>query len=76
MDKTSKITDEYKPNEGVKVTVVNAPKEVEGKQYFTRTVTIKVDKGLSDEKLVFSNADEIEKFVNDVDFEDPQQQLV
>lgn len=67
---TEKTT--YEPNDLVKVTVQNKP--VEGGKY-ERKVSITVNCGFADEKLQFSTDEDIEKWVADISFEDPQQAL-
>lgn len=78
MDKSSKATDKYKPNKKVQVTVTNEPfvPEEGGQTHYDRTVTIKVKLGSSTEQLIFKNAEDIAKFVETVEFEDPQQSLL
>ncbi len=80
MKKNSKITDVYKPNSYVTVTVVNKPEiisdEDSGAVVYDATVTIKINAGKNRrDKLVFAEDDSIAKFIETVDFEDPQTQL-
>lgn len=71
---TEKIV--YEPNRGVKVTVENKPElEEAGVTRYKRKVTIVVEVGYSDQKLTFSKDEDIAKFVETIDFEDPQQEL-
>lgn len=78
IDKTSKVTDKYEPNDKVTVTVTNEPftPEEGGKTYYKSHVTLKVEAKTSDQPLTFKSADEIAKFFEDVDYEDPQQSLL
>lgn len=79
MKKSSKITDTYTPNKGVTVTVINKPIEDEdtGTVVYDRTVTVKIKAGrFAPERLVFDEEDSIAKFIEGVEFEDPQQSLV
>lgn len=78
MKKNGKIVDVYKPNNRVTVTVTNKQNESTdtGEITFDRTVVIKIkaDK-LAAEKLVFPEDDSIAKYVETVDFQDPQSEL-
>jgi len=77
MKRDSKTTDVYKPNKQVTVSVVNKPREDDGRTLFERTVTIKIKAGsFAEERLVFEEEDSIAKFIEKVDFEDPQTSLV
>lgn len=69
----------YKPNDKVQVTVTNTPAlDEEGVAVigYDRKVTIAIKHGYDDEKLTFNTDEDIEKFIEEVDFGDPQQQLV
>lgn len=77
MKKNSKITDIYKPNSYVTVTVVNKPEVIaddeEGQVVYDASVTIKINAGRNRrDKLTFAEEDSIAKFIETVDFEDPQ----
>lgn len=78
MNKETKLTDKYKQNKKVQITVVNEPfiPEEGGKTYYKRTVTLKVNAGTSEEQLSFNSADQIAKYFEDLDYEDPQQSLL
>ena len=66
----------YEPNEKIKVTVQNKPVFNEGAiDGYDRTVTIKINAGFDMNKLTFSTDEDIAKFIETVDFEDPQQAL-
>lgn len=68
---------EYKPNDKVTVSVTNKPVVDEGAvTEYKRTVTIKVEEGYDREKLVFGTDADIAKWIETVDFEDPQQSLL
>lgn len=43
---------------------------------YDRTVTIKIQLDKDKEKMVFDDDDSISKFVETVDFENPQQELI
>lgn len=76
MKHTSKIVDVYNPNKKVEVRVTNTPKyEDDTFVAYDRTVTIKIKVGTDKEKLTFVDDDSIAKFVETVEFEDPQQEL-
>lgn len=76
MKKTSKYVDVYNPNKQVQVTVTNSPKYEDDEFVdYDRTVTIKIRVGRDKEKLTFDKDDAIAKFVETVEFEDPQQSL-
>lgn len=69
----------YKPNEKVQVTVTNKPAlDEEGVAVigYDRTVAITIKAGYESDKLTFSTDEDIEKFIETVDFGDPQQSLV
>lgn len=79
MKKQSKITDVYTPNKSVTVTVNNKREEdlESGSVHYDRTVTIKIKAGkFAKEKLVFDQEDGIAKFIETIDFEDPQTSLL
>lgn len=78
MKKQSKISDVYTPNKNVTVTVNNKREEdlESGSVYYDRTVTIKIKAGkFAKEKLTFDEEDSIAKFIETIDFEDPQAEL-
>lgn len=78
MKKQSKIQDVYTPNKNVTVTVNNKREEdlESGSVHYDRTVTIKIKAGkFAKEKLVFDEEDSIAKFIETIDFEDPQSEL-
>lgn len=77
MKKKSKIVDTYTPNKQVMVTVTNTPKHDEEDNFidYDRTVTIKIKAGRDKDTLNFKSDDAIAKFVEKVDFEDPQTDL-
>lgn len=76
MKKTSKIVDVYNPNKSVEVRVTNTPKYEDEKFVdYDRTVTIKIRAGRDKEQLQFKEDDAIARFVETVDFEDPQTEL-
>lgn len=62
----------YEPNKVVKVTVVNKPVDVGGTMMYDRKVTITIDASASKDKLQFATDEDIAKWVEKVDFEDPQ----
>lgn len=74
MKKKSKIVDTYTPNKAVMVTVTNTPKHDEQDNFvdYDRTVTIKIKAGRDKDTLQFKTDDAIAKFIEKVDFEDPQ----
>lgn len=67
----------YQPNSRVKVTVQNKPEfeEDTGIVRYERKVTVAVDMGSSNEKIAFATDDEIAKFLENIDVEDPQLDL-
>lgn len=67
----------YQPNERVKITVNNTPEMADGvmTQRYGRKVTIAVEMGFSRDKISFSTTDDILKFIESIDVEDPQQEL-
>ena len=69
---TEKIV--YQPNSRVKVAVTNKPEfdEDAGITRYERSVSITVKVGYSDEKLTFSDDEDIAKWIETVDFDDPQ----
>ncbi len=77
MKKKSKIVDTYTPNKQVMVTVTNTPKHDEEDNFidYDRTVTIKIKAGRDKDVLNFKTDDAIAKFIEKVDFEDPQTDL-
>ena len=66
----------YQPNDKVTVTVANKPQESDGFVEYKRTVTIKIDEGWDSEKISFATDEDIAKYIETVDFEDPQQSLL
>ncbi|RTL04821.1 hypothetical protein EKK58_09355 [Candidatus Dependentiae bacterium] len=66
----------YEPNETVKVTVSNKPELNDEVTRYKRKVSIVVDLGYDKDKLSFSSDDEIAKFLENIDVEDPQQSLL
>lgn len=76
MKKTSKYVDVYGPNKQVLVRVTNTPKyEDDAFVDYDRTVTITIKAGRDKEQLKFAEEDSIARFVENIDFEDPQQSL-
>lgn len=73
---TEKIV--YQPNRRIKVTVTNKPEfdEEAGITRYERKVAITFDCGYSDEKIMFSDDEAIEKWISEQDFEDPQLSLL
>lgn len=73
---TEKIT--YEPNHNIKVAVSNVP--VYEKENvvigYNRTVTVTVNCGTDKEKLTFATDEDIQKWIDTIDFEDPQQSLL
>lgn len=78
MKKKSKIVDTYTPNKSVMVTVTNTPKHDDQDHFvdYDRTVTIKIKAGRDKDTLQFKKEDAIAKFIEKVDFEDPQTSLL
>lgn len=76
MKKSTKYVDTYTPNKQVLVTVTHKP-NFQDEEFvdFARTVTIKIRAGNHKDKLEFKEEDAIAKFVENVDFEDPQTNL-
>lgn len=77
MKKKSKIVDTYTPNKTVMVTVTNTPMHDEEDNFvdYNRTVTIKIKAGRNKDTLQFKKEDAIAKFIENIDFEDPQASL-
>lgn len=73
---TEKIV--YQPNRRIKVTVTNKPEfdEEAGITRYERKVAITFDCGYSDEKINFADDAEIQNWVEQQDFEDPQLSLL
>lgn len=73
---TEKIV--YQPNRRIKVTVTNKPEfdEEAGITRYERKVAITFDCGYSDEKIQFTDDAEIQNWVEQQDFEDPQLSLL
>jgi hypothetical protein len=65
----------YEPNENVKVAVENKPTEIGGSIVYAHKVTITINAGAGKDKLSFSTDEDIAKFVETIDFEDPQTAL-
>lgn len=77
MKRKSKFIDLYNPNKKVEVRVTNSPVYQDGNFVaYDRTVTIKIQLDKDKEKMVFDDDDSISKFVETVDFENPQQELI
>ena len=77
MKRKSKYIDTYNPTKKVAVRVTNTPVyQDDVLEAYARTVTIKITLDKDKEKLVFKGDDSISKFVETVDFENPQQELV
>lgn len=78
MKKNSKIIDTYTPNKQVMVRVTNTPKHDEQDNFidYDHTVTIKIKAGRGKDTLSFKEEDAIAKFIEKIDFEDPQTSLV
>lgn len=77
MKKTLKEVTKYSPNKKVTVTVTNTPVlEDEVVTGYKRAVSIAINEGTDEEKLVFKNDDDIAKYIETVEFEDPQQSLL
>lgn len=73
MKKSSKFVYTYNPNKAVQVTVTNSPKFVDDEFVdYDRTVTVKIKLPRSSEQLKFGDDTDIAKFIETVDFEDPQ----
>jgi hypothetical protein len=68
----------YQPNTRVKVTVQNKPEFDEDTQVtrYERKVTIVVDMGASNDKIMFGTDEDIADFLANVDVEDPQLSLL
>lgn len=78
MQKVSKVSDVYKPNKRVTVTVKNNREEDfdSGAVTYNRSVTIKInDQRYASEPLRFDDDDSIAKYIEGVDFEDPNTTL-
>lgn len=78
MKKVSNNKDTYKVNEQVTVGVVN--KRIEdfesGSVHYERSVTVKIKAGkFADKPLVFDEAESLTQFIEQVNFEDPQEAL-
>lgn len=77
MKKQFKEVTTYQPNKKVKATVTNTPVyEDEVVTGYKRSVTITVNEGTDDNKLEFKGEDGLAKYVETVEFEDPQQSLL
>lgn len=68
----------YEPNSRVKVTVTNKPVVTEKGEIdrYAVTVSIAHNAGTFKQKLSFATDDDIAKFIENIDVEDPQQALV
>lgn len=78
MKKVSNNKDTYKVNEMVSVTVVNKRNEdlESGSVTYERNVTVKIKAGKFAEKpLIFEGAGSLAEFIEQVNFEDPQESL-
>ena len=78
MQKVSNNKDTYKVNDNVTVSVVNKRNEdlESGNVTYERTVTVKIKAGKFAEKpLMFDEASSLTDFIEQVNFEDPQQPL-
>lgn len=77
MKHKSKFIDTYNPNKKVEIRVTNSPVyEDDNFVAYDRTATIKIRLGKDKDKLVFDADDSIAKFIETIDFEDPQQELI
>jgi hypothetical protein len=75
LEKDTDTTDKYKISPAVSVVVKNKKIQPEGEEaYFRTTVTLK-HKSRQDRPLVFSDFDEIDKFINDIPIESNQTDL-
>ena len=77
MKQQMKETVVYQPNDEVKVTVNNTPTldEKTGQYFFKQVITIRVDAGWHDDKLAFSGEADLREFLDNIELEDPQQEL-
>lgn len=78
MKKVSNNRDSYKINDNVTVNVVNKRNEdmASGDVHYERTVTIKIKAGkFATEPLIFNQASSLSEFIEQVNFEDPQEEL-
>lgn len=68
----------YEPNKKVKLTVSNIPVyDDDGLLIgYDPKVSISVKVGDTKEKLSFADTDELQKFIEDIDVEEPQQSLL
>ena len=78
MKKVSNNKDTYKVNEQWTVSVVN--KRIEdfesGSVHYERTVNVKIKAGkFADKPLSFDDAESLTQFIDQVNFEDPQEAL-
>jgi hypothetical protein len=62
----------YEPNDTTKVAVENKPIDIGGSVQYKHKVTITIDAGASKDKLLFGTDEDIAKWVETIDFEDPQ----
>ena len=68
----------YEPNTEVKITVVNKPvvDEVTGEQLgFKASMTVKLNIPVSSSELLFATADDIAKFMENINYEEAQQSI-
>lgn len=76
MKKSSKIVDKMNPNKQVEVTITNKKVIEEDETLaFQPTVTIKITLPKSGDQFKLSTDEDIAKFVETIDFEDPQEEL-
>lgn len=77
MKKSFKEVTKYTPNKKVTVTVTNTPQLEDGiLTGYKRAVSIAINEGEEASKLEFNNDDSLAKYIETVDFEDPQQSLL
>lgn len=77
MKQQLKETITYKPNDEVLVKVDNKPvvDKKTGQIFYEQTITTKVVRKWQEEKLSFRGEDDIRAFLDDIELEDPQQEL-
>jgi hypothetical protein len=66
----------YTPNSHVKVVVENKPVQDDKNTQYEQKVTITVKAGIYNDKLAFATDEDIEKFMEKIDFSDPQTELI
>lgn len=77
MKKQFKETTKYTPNKKVIVIVTNTPQLEDGiLTGYKRAVRIAINEGEEAGKLEFKEDDALAKYIETVDFEDPQQSLL